>query len=417
MSFRNWLLPNLLFFPLAAHWLLPAGLEDTLYVNIGLPFFLPDICYFLYIILYNKKRENKKCMNSNTRNKVVVLSAILFIYSFFQLLLFTSCPFEDVFLLLLCNSSFVYFPFIFFAFPLTRPQIQPVKKILLFTSLIIVLEVILYGSGLLFYTAAGGDEYDLGYDYGGIVRVNTTIGAATGTGLVLCLVGIFVLCFIDLKSYIRFIFLGLNTVGVFFTISRGSIITWSLFLFFYFISLVKGVKKKNFGKVVLPICLFAAIMYYGGVLDPVLEREQTKREIGSDMTSGRDDRVNSVFQIINNSGGMGVGSGRVYPEKCLIDIIKSPYRMGPHNVYLTYLAELGYIGTVLIIIMYVIIIFRIGFHSTIGKIIPIIFLVNFNTEALIITAEVLPFIFFMLMVGVQNSKKNNNEKNIIFGNV
>jgi len=91
--------------------------------------------------------------------------------------------------------------------------------------------------------------------------------------------------------------------------------------------------------------------------------------------------------------------------------------MGPHNVYLTYLAELGYIGTVLIIIMYVIIIFRIGFHSTIGKIIPIIFLVNFNTEALIITAEVLPFIFFMLMVGVQNSKKNNNEKNIIFGNV
>lgn len=391
----------LLVLPMVIHWLLPDGIEQLLYVNLfGVVFFVPDFFYLAYILLYiNKKQKNE---NDTIWLKMVCL--ILFLYS--TLLLFYNIELAntfDVINIILNNFCYIYFPIIFFCFPLSRNEMEKTKILILPATLIISAEVVLYSTGILSYTSSTGNSLtnDL-YRAGDIFRVSTTVGAATGTSIVLLLLGVISTSFYKTAQSLRIILLLLVTIAMFMTMSRGAVMSWCIYLCLYLY--INFLRKHSF--IVKSTTIFAVVLSlfclnWFGIFNPIIERNEKLENSGLD--SGRNARFAYAFDVFNSSYALGVGSGQVFPDKSISHKIDVKYKGAPHNVYLIYLAELGIVGLCLILLEMFLLLKELDYRSVMGMMIVPIFLLNMNTEGVFVAQEY--FSLLMLYILLTPHKK------------
>lgn len=403
--FNDIVMPNLLVIPMITHWLLPDSIEGRLYITFNdIVYYIPNICYVIYIINY--LANNRNSISISIQKLTKLLSLLLFVYSLVHIsYILGDDHIITIANVVISNFSFVYFPVLFLCFPLNRNQAEHTKWIVITANIILALEVILFSTGTLNYTSSAGNNLtDNLYEQGGIFRISTTVGAATGTGVVISVLGIIITSCYKINLKIKYLLIFLFTIAVFFTISRGSILLWGLYLLILFY--YSFYKYFNYNKRILSIIIAISslsILNSYGIFDPIKERTESLKY--DDVTTGRDDRYQKAIKIFDESNYIGVGSGQVFPEKSIKKYVGKEYNMAPHNTYLTYLAEIGIIGLTLILILYLYTLFNIDYSLIISKMFPFILLLSYNTEGCIVTAEFLSLMFFYIMLTLIKTKK------------
>ena len=398
----DFVFPWLLILPMVMHWLLPDSIEQLFYANLfDIVFFIPDFFYIAYILLYVNKKQ--KCACDVTWLKMVCL--MLFLYSTFLLLYNIGLANTfDIINIILNNYCYIYFPLIFFCFPLSRDEMERTKILIIPAAVIISVEIVLYSTGILSYTSSTGNSLtnDL-YRAGDVFRVSTTIGAATGTSIVLLLLGVISTSFYKISQSLRVILLFLFTVSMFMTMSRGAIISWSIYLVIYLY--VNFFKKKSFivkTTTILAVVLSLCGLNWTGVFNPIIERNEKLENVGFD--SGRNERFAYALDVFQSSYALGVGSGQIFPDKSISHKIDVKYKGAPHNVYLIYLAELGIVGLCLVLMEMFLLLKKLDYRSVMGLMIAPIFLLNMNTEGVFVTQEYFSLLMLYILLSPREKK-------------
>lgn len=394
-NFKQTIISNLVLFPAVCHWLLPSGIESALYVgNSSILFFIPSIAYFLYIGLYHHLNIHQDGLLPRPALFFLVLT--FFLWEFFGIIA-NNC--NSVVNRLINGNSFIILLLIYSFFPLDREHLEKTAVLLIPSLFIIIGEVSLYGLGVLTYTSEAGDVLGEGSDtYGMITRVSSTIGAATGTAIIVCVLGIISICVYSLSDRFKFIIALLVTIALFFTVSRGSIIVWILFILYYVYK--HYYRRSPFFRrlgILLVVCISLFVLYRFDVFEPVVERSESL----SDFSTGRDERFSHAIEIYNQSHSIGVGLGQVFPDKSISSIVKSPYRMGPHNLFLVVLAETGLLGLILFILTLLIVLIRLDYSKEISLAVWLVILINCNTECCFVYYEFMVPLLLLCMASLK----------------
>lgn len=387
--------------PFVAQWLLPISIENNLYIKIGdyIPFFIFNICYFIYILKYRLiVNRDVELIPKGVRISTIVFIIIYLLYSLVHGMLI---GIDNLLAFMVNNQVFVYSLFLFMLHPMDRDMIERTKYIVVPVAILLCLEVLLYSFGILTYS------HDLHSEVvrNGVMRISTTIDAATGSAVVMVMLGVMILYYSEIKIYYRISLIILITVSIFLLQSIGSILVWVLYVAYYFyVKYFRG-KTYNFKiknlliLVVLVVCLFKT-----GVYRPFEERYHELKE-DNRIGTGRDELVAKALKIYSESGGFGVGLGQTNYNKSLQLIkLSRTYPLGVHNYYLCVLIELGFWGLFFLIIYLVNLIKFIDKRDPIAFYLLLLFTITFCLEPVFIRTEFTCFVVFLLMVSI---KKDN----------
>lgn len=396
----NYLMPLFLLFPMISHWIFPSGLEILLtIITPYYAFYIPDVFIFIYILLYKRYAFFNIFLLNNQKKTMLVVSFLLIGYAF---CLGIANDNSEILLPITSCFSWLYITVIFVFFPLSKTQLECTKFFIIPALLVICLEVVLYSLGILHYTSSSG-EMLRGQEYGGISRISTTIGAATGTALIILILGIICTSKYKIPLWLKVCIYLLVSISIIFTISRGSIITWLVYLFcsalFWWLS--KGVVVK---KVFVPVFVIGVVATsnYLGLFDPLVQRNEMLSS-SKQIESNRDVLRAKSLNIASVSYYLGVGLGQVFPEKSISELIHSNYRTAPHNTYLVVLAELGVFGLILFLFVIGKMLFSLNYTKVSSISFAVLLLVNFNSEGVMLFPEFwTAFIVFYLNVDKKN---------------
>lgn len=390
---KKYFIPACLILPMISHWILPWGIEFKLYLHIfGAYLYLPDFLYIIYLLSFVKNKRAPRLQLNRSLSIIFICFAII-IYTYTTNLL---KGIGNTGWLIINNLSIVWLTLIFILFPLDKRQIEATKPLMLAALLILVVQVILYSLGILNYTTT--DNHTLkGQDFGGIMRISTTIGAATGTAIVIGLLGaICVTVYSWTQKWLIALFV-LTSLGVFFTMSRGTSLIWGCFCIYYFY--IYKLRHLGFTKKIKSILLitFAVGIFYGlGGFDPIINRTQHMEKSG-DFSAGRENKSRISNRMIDESAPWGYGLGQVLPEKaCEIDKL-APYHYAPHNMYYLICIELGWPGLLLFVLLFITLITGMYLKLPLSIYIIMVLLVNGNTETVLLDSEFSALLLFAIM--------------------
>lgn len=402
LTIKESLISLLLVIPMFTHWLLPSGMESMLYYSMGIGYFyLPNVCYFIYLFSY-KSLHNQVVYTRKQKTVFLFLIVILFLFSLFQILLSQDVDEKNETFFIINNLSFVYLPFIFFCFPLDHNHIRSLRFYFLIVWFIICVEVILLSLGV---AIVGHDMTEgLTADYAGVFRVHTTVGASTGTSVVVYIMGILLTSFFNYDKKISFVVIILTSIAVLYSVSRGAILAWGIYvvLFFYRDYFKKArFKWKIFYLIIALVSIVALYQYH--FFDPIIARNEMKDK--STMMSGRSELSQEALKVAEESNYMGVGPGNVFPDKSIIEEIKIRHYVRIHNLYLLYLAENGIIGCFFILLILALSLRGLDYYQTYTWLLVAIFGISCSTEMIFAWAEFMP----LLLIYILCCKKNKDE--------
>ena len=389
-------------FPIMVHWLLPVGVENNMYIIIGgvIPFFIFNICYFIYIYNYKSQiEESEDVLPYKVRVSTIIFIVIYLLYSFIHGIL---CGIDDLLVLMTNNQVFVYSLLIFILHPMDSDMIERTKYLVVPVAILLSIEVLLYSLGVLSYSL---DLYSEARE--GVMRISTTIDAATGSAIVFVMLGVMVLYYAEMKFYIRVSVLILITVSIFFLQSIGSVLVWVVYLIYYFYQ--NYLRKQTYSykiKSLLILGIFILCFFKTDIYKPIFTR-YSELEENNNIGTGRGTLVDKAMDIFFESGGFGVGLGQTNYDKSLhITHVKRSHPVGVHNYYICILAELGFWGLCLLLVYLISLIRYINFNNPISFYILLLFGITFCLEPVFIYAEFTMFVIFILMVSM---KKQNND--------
>ena len=326
--------------PIVFHWLLPVSIENSMYLKIGgvLPFFILNICYFVYIFNYKSFIEDDETVIPyKARISTIVFIIIYLLYSFINGILNGT---DNLLVLMTNNQVFAYSLLVFMLHPMDADMIERTKYIVIPVAIVLSIEVLLYSLGILNYSLDLHSEAREG-----VMRISTTIDAATGSAIVLVMLGVMTLYYAEIKFHIRISVLILITVSVFFLQSIGSVLVWSGYLLYYFY--VNYLKEQTLSYKIRSLLLGGILIFCffkTDVYQPILSRYNELEEYDN-VGTGRGTLVEKAMDIFFESGGLGVGLGQTNYDKSLhITHVKRSHPIGVHNYYICILAELGFWG-------------------------------------------------------------------------
>lgn len=402
LTYRE-IVPSFLVMPMISHWILPAGLEMNLYLPIlGIPFYLPNLFYLLYILSYPCIQD--RTIETSRSHFWAITFCILFWIAY---ILITLLNYAEPLLPIIFDAyPIVWIAPIMILYPLSENQLQSTKYVMLFSLLFLCFEIYLYATGTLTYRASAGNLLK-GQEYaGGIMRISTTIGAATGTSVIVSWLGILCFSLYEFPSPIKWSLFIMTVIAVFCTVSRGSIIAMSLYALYYvYVNyLNKSTFKTKFTAITSALVIIMGLNYFS-VFDPIMDRNE---QLATNISTGRDKHVEHSFKIIEKSKGMGVGAAMMFPEKSIQGIVVPKEREASHNVFLILAGETGIIGLILFLGTLLILLFNTDRNCSLHVFLWLALLVNFNTEGVILMSEFIALYIFMLM----SIQKNINESTI-----
>lgn len=388
--------------PIAAHWLLPDSIETNMYLVIGgiIPFFIFNICYFLYILNYKSLvNEEVDVVPYKIRVSTIVFITIYFLYSFIHGIL---NGVDDLLVLMTNNQAFAYSLILFLLHPMDGDMIERTKYIVIPVAILLSIEVLLFSLGILQYSVDLHSAV-----YGNVMRISTTIGAATGSAVVLVMLGVMLLYYSGVNIYLRVFVLILNTIAIFLLQSIGGILVWVLYLLYYLY--VNYFREYAFDSKIKNIIIFGGVLFCLfriGTFQPIMER-YSQLEEDDNIGTGRSELIERAMTVYSESGGFGVGLGQTNYDKSLrITQVKRAYPIGVHNYYICVLAELGFWGLSFLLIYLFSLIKYINFNNPISFYILLLFSITFCLEPIFSYSEFTCFAIFILMVSI---KKVENE--------
>jgi hypothetical protein len=393
MKIRNFLSAILLVLPMVSRWVFPGGLERRFIFNfLGMPVYLINICYVLYIFLWH--RENRDA--NGLRKRIAILITIQFVFSLFGWLL---NDYSDRWIVLFCNQSMFIIPLIIMCFPPSAKQIDYLKYLLIPAFFIICLEVILFSLDILHYQGLSGQEY------GDIQRINSTIGGATGTGVILFMLGAFIFSQYIKKKIWQYFFLILWGIACFYTVSRGTVICLFLFTIIW---LYRELKQQRTVAKIIFIGAFAIVLTILNnlhIFNPIIER-QAILEQGDMIYSGRDDRLLVSLNIFQKSPIYGVGQGNIFPNKDIRASEFIPYhKAAPHNYWMLILGEQGVMGLIMFLWIFLFCLKKMDYTNYCSYAVILTMLVLFNTESIFLDDEYILLLFLMIIAPLKILKK------------
>lgn len=402
MILKDKIIPSFLLIPFLSHWILPDGLESKFYIDfIGIPIYLIDLCYLIYICNYGSL-YCPKAYYSNLNIKFFV-KLFAFSFVFYEIFLSFLTSNNDVVLKILGNNMFVFSALIFLHYPLSEKTIDKTKYVVIMTAVVVALEVILFSLGILHYDADLGNQ-----EYGGIVRISSTVGAATGTAVALVILGTLIVSVYELKEITRWSLCLLITVSIFFTISRGSICVWSIYLFF--IIYRRYIQHSTLNKRIacLILCIITIFsLFKVDVFDPVLERQDNLSSTGN-VATGRDDLQNEALYLYSISGGLGVGHGETNLDKSIKSLVVRSHPLGVHSLYYMILAELGIPGIFMLISFLLFIISKFDYRKLISYYSLLLIGLSFSSEPIFVFAEFAAPSFFVFSISLKKKLETND---------
>lgn len=403
MIYLNYIIPFLLCFPMISRWIFPSAFEMLLVVDLKFySLYLPDLTLLLYLYLQKRIGLFKKSLwQIAFENRLKFFVFLLIGYS---IIIGVANNNSEVILPISSDFSWIWVTIIFVFYPLSKEQMEKTKYIMIPTLIILCIETMLYSFGILHYTSSTGDELSH-QEYANIFRISTTIGAATGTALILMILGFICTSKYKISTGLKVFLYVVTSISILLTISRGSIFTWCVYLLaailIYFFS--KGISVKKFFFVFLVLGALLGF-YHHGFFNPLIERN-AQLSYSANIESNRDYLRENALRFARDSHYMGVGLGQVFPNKDVSSSINSVYKTAPHNCYLIILAELGILGLALFLLMIIMMTLHLDFSSaaSIGWI--GLLLVNFNTEGVILHSE---FWSVVILFWLFLEKKNEN---------
>lgn len=393
-KYKKYFIPTIFVLPMVLHWILPWGTELKLYASIGgITFFTPDILYVFYLVWYNTTSHCHRRIPMHKRAFLVLLSTIIVIYAWIVLVSKDVSYIPD---LIINNLSFVWLSLIFMLAPLSRQQIMLTKPIMLTALIMLVAEVLLFSLGILHYTSASGNTLH-GHDFGGAMRISTTVAAATGTAVVIGLLGAIVATIYDFSKRGRIVIMILTSLGVYFTMSRGSSLCWTLYMiYFFYTQFFKHVSTVKKMRALLGAIAVVSIFYFAGGFNPIINRYDHMKN-SRDASAGRDDKFATSMSMIEKSMPFGYGLGQVMPEKAIESNHDTPHHFAPHNVYTLIAIELGVVGLALFVVFLLLLMSGISYKAPLSVYIILVLLINCNTESFVLDSECMALLLFAIM--------------------
>ncbi|MCM1140952.1 MAG: O-antigen ligase family protein [Muribaculum sp.] len=402
---KNYFLPGCLVMPMILHWLLPSGIETKLYIQLfGITLFIPDFLYIIYLILYNSNSNRNHPYLDSNRKKILAGFVFVIIVPITLILILKGVTYT--FDLLTNNLSFIWLAVLFLCFPLSKKQIEFTRPFLSIALGILIIEVLIFSLGIMTYTTATGSSLK-GQDYDGIMRISTTIGAATGTAVVIGLLGAVVLCTYRWSSRAKILWMITISLGVYFTMSRGTSLVWTIFIAYYFyINYLKKNRRSQKIKYLFGFLIIVSIFYLSGGMNPILNRVEHMQHSG-DASAGRNSKWDKSMRMIADSAPWGYGLGQVMPEKAIEMQYTTPHHFAPHNVYTLVSIELGYFGIVIFILFIIFLMSGTYYKSSLAIYLWFVWLINSNTESFVLESESMALIMFAIMTITRFSHSQN----------
>lgn len=343
-SFGGLLYVGCLLGPIFARLLLPARVEAFLTLRFfGMPFFAIDACWVVLPLI-----TSLLGVRLQTRGILIaVYYAALGTVFFGHIVLAGTAPPVQV-----AGLIDTFLPLIVMAlFPLRLVIFSSLRILLGVVFVAICVEIALFSISPDLWDANIARE-----DFGlGISRISTTVGAATGTGIVLYLLAAWLIDLVRDSKALTFAVLALGGVAIGFTMSRGSLLAYALYSACVIISMVRtdGVSVRSF----LFMASAAVLLVFG--LESALGRSFTERfsRVGAlgDFSTGRHERLASGLELFRSKPLFGYGWGSVVlcNRVATVDLQRFPELAAvpetlrsPHNAYLGSLGEVGIVGAI-----------------------------------------------------------------------
>jgi hypothetical protein len=328
-----------LLFPIVSYWLFPSSFEEALTLKMfGFPLFLPEVSWFL-CPLFKRKYTFEKKFNKDFIYFGFIVSFLSILFSLFSLL--------DTFTIAFSSAFDLFAPLIILGFfPIYKRQYPILVKFLFLSWFFLCFQVIFYSLGLLLYPGISNNSYGM------INRISTTIGAATGTGVILFMLTAIILHLMGkrINVYKYLVILVVGSVSIFLTMSRGSIIAFVLLLLFIILDSqsISRLKRKNKIIIVVLYLVVLCLVEYNSNLWEVIVGRSNETTRSEDFTTGRDIRWIDALNTISNNAIVGVGLGAYNSGKRVLLIENNAIHQNssPHNLYLLLLAEVGILGLI-----------------------------------------------------------------------
>lgn len=273
----------------------------------------------------------------------------------------------------------------------------------------IVAEVILFSTGTFAYESLVVSE-----EVGGLLRIPTTVGAATTTGAVIFLLSMWCLDLWRESSIWRGVIVVAGFIGCGATLSRGpmamfaaSIALWWVVRAFHegtalgkLQVVVKSVLKV--GLLLAGTWLLILVLDLGDAIRLRLERSEQSDEL-------RRARIEEAVEVILEQPLFGVGPGGFLAPPRIEPSVGSPIRYhSPHNSYLLIGAEQGLIGF-MVFVGGLILLVATAFHrnpldATTAALLPLT-LIGLNTEVMYVQSNVSYLIAILLAWAVRRPSR------------
>ncbi|HHX70480.1 MAG TPA: O-antigen ligase family protein [Gallicola sp.] len=396
-SFKDVFVVSLLILPIMSRWLLPSSIETPLTKSIqNIPFYLPNILIFIFLLFALKNNRN------------IHLKLVFWIHFLFFTIGVLVNEYTDKLAFIFSGTYYFYAIFIALHYRLSSNQKIILKRFLFISLLLLFIQVVLYSTGILEYSL----DITSGYEIGGVYRISTTVGAATGTAGLIFLIGCLVF-YLYGKTFSGYSALIITALSLLLLISRGAIAAFGLFSLLYFWNDIRKSFKKFFITVFLLGVIITSI-YKIGLFDPLLTRIEAQT-YENNLYSGRDVLIESTLSTVDKSSSylFGVGTGNIYPSKDVkILNIKSKYPGAPHNSFVLIFAEQGIFGLLLFGIFWSVLLFTIKKNKTLFYTLLSFVVVLFNTETVFIVDSEYVFLLSIAIMMALDKSPNIQKSNI-----
>lgn len=381
--------------PLICYYLLPSTYEDFISIDIGyFSFFVPEFSIIILLFL----RKNKQPLNSAHFNFLKISILVMIMFG-----LVSCADTRHVYTLYACTVMLRFFSVILFCFyfSIKESLMGIVKYFILGLFLILSFEIIVFSFGLLSWVIPLSSS-----DYGNVQRINSTIGAATGTAMVYYLLSIWAAeLFYNNKKILLFIIIN-SCITMTVTMTRsGVLMILLLFLIFiakYLFSTQKSLKSKI--NLMVSTGLLLAIIIFSvekfGILDSFQRRIENAQlyDAYNDDYAGRYVRAKQAIDFIADNPLIGVSPGHFHVrEKYAVNNIGYG---APHNSYLLFATEYGLIPSLFFFFSFFLILFRIIKYmpnSIVANGLIVFSVVGMNTESVIVEYIAWYYLLFLMM--------------------
>ncbi|GAA0884214.1 hypothetical protein GCM10009120_28120 [Sphingobacterium siyangense subsp. cladoniae] len=402
----------LLILPALLRLILIESIEAGITVDFfGYSLFLPELTYLFLPLCAQIRKVSGKFIKPNY--PLILLALFGLLIDFLGTLNSGSNKYLINFL---AGSDFYLSIFVFGLFPIKKEHFKILFYPVAVSWVIICLEVFLFSFGILKYSGDIGSQ-----DYGGIVRISTSVGAATGTAVAVLLLGVvsYFTCPIKynkIKSFILYITLATTCA----TLSRGAILFGLCWFLLYLRDILKKSSAKEFVNNIIKVALIIVLVFTVGssigLIDSVMARIDNM-ENANDVTSGRDERWEKAYSLIQENAIIGNGPNyyTLLKRGRLMDVDTLDL-FSPHNSYILVLMQTGILGfLIFLFVMFKLIAnVKIKVENSASFLFLLFIIVSFNTEIVFFFMEfTVPFLVIWYIANAEFNEFKR-EKNSVF---